>query len=109
MIPQSAEANPSVSQDLAWILDVDEVEADSIPEGTIKGTLIPFPEPNAAGLILLLPDYFDNSDYGYARETGKLCKYQAIKYDTPAKIRRNDLFRLQTSGETIYLHSLKSL
>lgn len=96
------------SQDLAWILDVDEVNADSISEGIIKGTLIPFPEPNAAGLILVLPDYFDNSDYGYARETGKLRKYQAIKYDTPAKIRRNDLFRLQTSGETIYLHSLKA-
>lgn len=97
------------SQDLAWVLDVDEVEADSVPEGIIKGTLIPFPEPNAAGLILLLPDYFDNSDYGYARETGKLGKYQAIKYDTPAKIKRNDLFKLQPSGETIYFHSLQRL
>lgn len=97
------------SQDLAWISVVEEVEADSVPEGIIKGTLIPFPEPNAAGLILLLPNYFDNSDYGYARETGKLVKYQAIKYEAPAKIRRNNLYSLKASGETIYLHSLTNL
>jgi len=94
------------SQDLAWVLNVNEVEADSVSEGIIRGTLIQFPEPNAAGLILLLPDYFDNSDYGYTRETGKLGKYQAIKYDTQAKIKRSNLFRLKNSGETIYLHSL---
>ncbi len=97
------------SQDLAWILNVDEIEASSVPEGIIRGTLIPFPEPMAAGLILLLPDYFDNSNYGYARETGKLGKYQAIKYDTQAKIKRNDLFKLEGKDETIYLHSLKAL
>lgn len=94
------------SQDVAWILTVEETYAEPVQEGTIRGTLVPFPEPNAAGLILLLPDYFDNSDYGYARETGKLGKYQAVKYETPAKISRNNLFRLQSSGETIYLHSL---
>lgn len=97
------------SQDLAWVLDVNEVEADSVSEGIIRGTLIQFPEHNAAGLILLLPDYFNNSDFGYTRETGKLGKYQAVKYDTPAKIKRNNLFRLKDSGETIYLYSLTNL
>lgn len=95
------------SQDLAWIRSVEEVEAEPVEEGTVRGTLIPFPEPNAAGLILLLPDYFDNSDFGYAREIGKLGKYQAVKYDTPARIRRADLVRLRTSDEVIYLHSLE--
>ncbi len=97
------------SQDVAWILVVEEIEAEPVQGGTIRGTLVPFPEPNAAGLILLVPDYFDNSDYGCAREIGKLGKYQAIKYETPAKISRNNLFRLQTSDETIYLHSLINL
>lgn len=94
------------SQDVAWILTVEDIDAEPVEEGTVRGTLVPFPEPNAAGLILLLPDYFENSDYGYTRETGKLAKYQAVKYETPARIIRNNLFRLNDSGETIYLHSL---
>ncbi len=93
------------SQDVAWIKSVEIVEAEPVPEGTIRGTLVPFPEPNAAGLILVLPDYFDNADMGYAREIGKLGKYQAIRYDAPAKITRPGLFRLGI-GESIYLHSL---
>lgn len=97
------------SQDVAWILVVEEVDTEPTEEGSVRGTLVPFPEPNAAGLILLLPDYFDNSNYGYARETGKLGKYQAIKYEAPAKIRRNNLYSLKASGETIYLHSLTNL
>lgn len=97
------------SQDVAWVIAVEEIDAEPVHEGTIRGSLVPFPEPNAAGLILLLPDYFDNSEYGYARETGKLTKYQAVKYETPAKINRNNLFKLHTSGETIYLHSLKTI
>lgn len=95
------------SQDLAWINTVEEIDVELVQEGTVRGTLIPFPEPNAAGLILLLPDYFDNSDFGYAREIGKIGKYQAVKYDTPAKIRRENLFKLQKSDEVIYLHSLE--
>ncbi|MBF0505665.1 MAG: type I-B CRISPR-associated protein Cas5 [Nitrospirae bacterium] len=95
------------SQDLAWIRKVEEIEVDPVEEGTVRGTLIPFPEPNAAGLILLLPDYFDNSEFGYAREIGKLGKYQAVKYDTPANIWRKNLFKLQQSDKVIYLHSLQ--
>lgn len=97
------------SQDLAWVSDVEEIEVHKVPEGIIRGTLIPFPEPNAAGLILLLPDYFDNSSYGCARETGKLRKYQAINYNTMATIKRNNLFKLNDRDETIYLHSLTIL
>jgi CRISPR-associated protein Cas5t len=93
------------SQDVAWIKSVEIVEAQPVQDGLIRGTLVPFPEPRAAGLILVLPDYFDNVDMGYAREIGKLGKYQAIRYDAPANISRPGLFRLET-GEAIYLHSL---
>ncbi len=95
------------SQDLVWIERVEEIEVEPVQEGIVRGTLIPFPEPSAAGLILLLPDYFDNSDFGYTREIGKLSKYQAVSYDTPFRIRRENLFQLQASDKAIYLHSLK--
>lgn len=95
------------SQDLAWIKNVEEIEVDEVKEGKIRGTLVPFPEPNAAGLILLLPDYFNNSDFGYTREIGKLGKYQAVKYEAPANIKRENLYKIQKTDEVIYLHSLK--
>jgi CRISPR-associated protein Cas5t len=94
------------SQDLAWITNVEEIELENVEKGNVKGTLVPFPEPNAAGLILLLPDYFDNSEFGYAREIGKLRKYQAIKYETPANIKRENLYKIEKTDEVIYLHSL---
>lgn len=94
------------SQDVAWIQAVEEVEAEPVREGMVKGTLVPFPEPNAAGLILVLPDFFENSDCGYTREIGKLRKYQAIKYEVPVTIQRSGLFKLQSAHESVYLHSL---
>jgi CRISPR-associated protein Cas5t len=96
------------SQDVAWVTTVEEVEAESAKEGYIRGTLIPFPEPNAGGVILRLPEYFDNVDAGYTRRIAKLGMYQAIKYDSPANIRRDGLVHLrgQPEGTTIYLHKL---
>ncbi len=98
------------SQDVAWITAVDVVEAESVAEGTVRGTLIPFPEPNAGGMILRLPDYFDNADTGYTRHIGKLGMYQVVKHDAPAHIRREGLVHVQNSPEehTIYLHTLAS-
>jgi len=100
------------SQDLAWIVGIPErVEAIPVEEGTVRGTLIPFPEPNAGGLILRLPDYFDNSNVGYTRRIEKLVMYQVIKHEAPAKIHREGLFKITglPDGEVIYLHSLQSL
>ncbi len=107
-------ANPPYlgrSQDLVWTVVIPErVEAIPVEEGTVRGTLIPFPEPGAGGLILRLPDYFDNSNLGYTRRMEKLGMYQVIKYEAPAKIHREGLFSIGglPEGEVIYLHSLQS-
>lgn len=99
------------SQDVAWVTAVDIVEAEAVAEGTVQGTLIPFPEPNAGGVILRLPEYFDNSDTGFTRRIGKLGMYQVIRHDAPARIRRAGLVRVEgmEDGQAIYLHTLAGL
>jgi CRISPR-associated protein Cas5t len=99
------------SQDVAWITAVDIVNAEPVVEGIVRGTLIPFPEPNAGGMILRLPDYFDNADTGYTRRIGKLGMYQVVKHDAPARIRREGLVRVDEmeDGHAVYLHTLAAL
>jgi hypothetical protein len=46
---------------------VEIFNAEPVEEGIVRGTLIPFPEPNAGGIILRLPEYFSNTDTGYTR------------------------------------------
>jgi CRISPR-associated protein Cas5t len=96
------------SQDVAWITTVEEVDAEPVTEGIVRGTLIPFPEPSAGGVILRLPEYFDNADTGYTRRVGKLGMYQVIKFDTPALVQRARLVHVegQTEEHAIYLHIL---
>lgn len=99
------------SQDVAWITTVDVVDAESVAEGIVRGTLIPFPEPSAGGIILRLPECFYNSDTGYTRRIGKLGMYQVIRYDAPARIRREGLVSVEgmEDGHAIYLHTLAAL
>ncbi|HWQ33382.1 MAG TPA: CRISPR-associated protein Cas5 [Blastocatellia bacterium] len=104
-------ANPPClgrSQDLAWITCISEVEAEATPAGTIRGTLIPFPQPGATGVILPLPDYLLNDQKGFTRQVGRVTKFQAVRYEAPAQIRRDDLYRLEGAqkDEVIYLRSL---
>lgn len=104
-------ANPPClgrSQDLAWITSVREVEAEHCSSGVIRGTLIPFPQPGATGVILPLPDYLRNDRTGFTREVGRITKYQAVRYDAPAQITRPDLFRVEglPEEEAVYLRSL---
>ena len=96
------------SQDVIWIDLIEEVAAESREEGIVRGTLVPFPEPMAAGMIVLLPDYFDNSALGFTREIGCLGKYQTVKFDSPARILRGGLYHVQGYPEdhVIYLHTL---
>lgn len=98
------------SQDIGWILAVDVVDAEPVTEGIVRGTLIPFPELNAGGIILRLPEYFDNADTGYTRNVGRLGMYQVIRHDAPARIRRQGLVRVQDlpDGHAIYMHTLAS-
>jgi CRISPR-associated protein Cas5t len=102
------------SQDLAWLTEiapstrVEEVEAEPRTEGIVRGTLIPFPQPGATGVILPLPDYINNDQTGFTREVGRVSKFQAVRYETPARIARPDLFHADgmADDEVVYLRSL---
>lgn len=95
------------SQDLCWFESIDEVEAEPVASGMIRGSLIRFPSEGASGIILLLPDWFDNADLGYARETGRLSKYQAVRYEAPShNVRCPDLYKVPGREEVIFLNKL---
>ena len=96
------------SQDLAWITLVEEIEAEPCDSGIIRGTLVPFPQPGATGVILPLPDYLRNDRTGFTRSAGRISKFQAVRYEMPAQITRADLFRVDglAKTEAIYLRSL---
>ena len=98
------------SQDIAWIISVREVEAIPVRQGVIRGTLVPFPQNGASGQILVLPDYFNNDHTGYTRTIGKLNRYLAVKWETPAEVegvREGELLNLPDTNETIYMHQLQ--
>lgn len=107
---ESPRNTPSLgrSQDLVWIEKIEELEAESISVGKIGGTLIPFPQSEAAGQILNLPNYFFNDERGFTRRIGKTSKFVAVKYENATNIKRDNLFKLQNAEiETaIYLHSI---
>jgi CRISPR-associated protein Cas5t len=95
------------SQDVAWIREVKEIEVESLSEGVVRGTLIPFPQPGASGQILNQPDYINKNQRGYTRSVGRMAKFLAVRYENPARIKRKDLFRITSAKdeEVIYLHS----
>jgi len=93
------------SQDVCWIESISEVNCEPKEEGIVRGTLVPFPTNGASGLILLLPDWFENSTTGYTRCIGKLGKYQAVSHDSPSgKIKLKNLFAVEGQDCCIYLH-----
>ncbi len=93
------------SQDICWVESVKEVHCEEQTEGSVRGTLVPFPTNGATGLILLLPDWFDNTKTGFTRSIGKLNKYQAVKNETPTgKIKLRNLFSVEGQSSCIYMH-----
>ena len=93
------------SQDICWIESIKEVLCEPKEKGSVRGTLVPFPTNGATGLILLLPDWFDNRVTGYTRSIGKLGRYQAVKYDSPTeRIKLRNLFAVKGQDFCIYLH-----
>jgi len=94
------------SQDVSWIEVVEEVECEKRESGIVSGTLLPFPTNGASGIILLLPDWFDNADTGYTRSIGKLRKYISVKSDVRAKVSLNNLYAVEKREELIYMHNL---
>lgn len=93
------------SQDLVWISKPQIVEAESVNEAKIGGTLLPFPQNDIGGQILNLPEYFYNAECGYTRRTGKTSKFVAVKYENASNISRSNLFKINDS-ESVYLHSI---
>ncbi len=93
------------SQDICWIESVNEICCEPKEEGCVRGTLVPFPTSGATGLILLLPDWFDNRTTGYTRAIGRLGRYQAVRYESPTgKIKLRNLFSVEGQDSCIYLH-----
>lgn len=96
------------SQDLVWIEEVSVVEAEKIPQGRIRGTLVPFPQSGASGQILNLPEYFFNDERGYTRRVGRTSKFVAVNFERPSHIARENVFRVENMRDetAIYLHSM---
>lgn len=94
------------SQDLVWIEKTEIVEAERSNEAKIGGTLLPFPQSDASGQILNLPEYFFNDERGYTRRTGKTSKFVAVKFENALNISRDNLFKINDSEAAIYLHSI---
>ncbi|MDQ3748799.1 MAG: type I-B CRISPR-associated protein Cas5b [Acidobacteriota bacterium] len=94
------------SQDLVWIEKTEIVEAESISEAKVGGTLLPFPQKDASGQILNLPEYFFNDERGFTRRTGRTSKFVAVKFENASSISRDNLFKIENSDSAIYLHSI---
>lgn len=96
------------SQDLAWMKEIEEIEAEPCAAGEIRGTLVPFPQNRVSGQILNLPDYFINSQLGYTRRVGKSSKFVAVRHENPSFIEADNLFKIggTSDGAAIYLRSL---
>jgi hypothetical protein len=98
------------SQDIAWIDWCREVELCPVERGYIGPTLVPYPQLGVGGLVVRLPEWFDNSFYGRPRRSGPIGHYQAMSStegDIRFHIERGDLFHssdAQRAEDVVYLH-----
>jgi CRISPR-associated protein Cas5t len=98
------------SQDIAWIKSVQQVALRPAPKGSIGPTLIPYPQQGVAGLLVRLPEWFDNDRPGYPRRPGPFGRYQAMPSAVKGlrfEIERSDLFHpsdAENATDVIYLH-----
>ncbi|MCL4436944.1 MAG: CRISPR-associated protein Cas5 [Thaumarchaeota archaeon] len=66
------------SQDLMWIKDVREVDLSSTAKGAIGPTLLSVVQEGIPGLIVRLPEWFENDLLGRPRMAGPFGKYLAM-------------------------------
>lgn len=99
------------SQDIAWFETLPNnkqyeiVEASEVNEGKVRNTLVPFPQKNAAGIILPLAEYYYNYELGETRYPLKMRTFQFIETETA--IERSNLFSIPSLDNiTIYLHDI---
>jgi CRISPR-associated protein Cas5t len=98
------------SQDIAWISFVREVDLEPVTRGAIGPTLLPYPQPGLPGLIVRLPEWFENETAGVPRRPGPFGHYQAMLPTVGTlrfEIERDDLLHpsdADAENEVIYLH-----
>lgn len=100
------------SQDLAWLETFENgkqyqiVEAQEVPKGTIRNTLVPFPQVGASGVIFPLVDYYNNFEFGHTRSPGSIRTYQFI--ESVVTIERADLYKVSNLDKcVIYMHKMQ--
>jgi CRISPR-associated protein Cas5t len=98
------------SQDIAWIKLCREVELVSVTKGALGPTLIPYPQLGVAGLIVRLPEWFDNDAVAKPRRPGPFGHYLAM-VPTAGELRfeveRDEIFHpsdARNETDAIYLH-----
>jgi CRISPR-associated protein Cas5 subtype I-B len=99
------------SQDIAWLETLENgeqseiVEADEVPQGIIRNTLIPFPQEGVGGIIIPLVDSYQNDEIGSFRRARRISKYQIVT--RPASVRRSSLFKVSNREDcVIYMHAI---
>ncbi|HTN08484.1 CRISPR-associated protein Cas5 [Agriterribacter sp.] len=102
------------SQDVAWFerlpngKQYEIIEASEVSQGIVRNTLVPFPQKNAAGIILPLAEYYYNYKLGETRYPLKMRTFQFI--DTETAIERSNLFAIPSLDNiTIYLHDITEI
>lgn len=98
------------SQDIAWIKWVKDIELFPLQKGSLGPTLVPYPQEGIAGMIVRLPEWFENSTVGQSRRPGPLGHYQAMLPTVGGlrfEVERNGLFHPSDAvneTDVIYLH-----
>lgn len=98
------------SQDIAWITSTSEVELHPVARGLIGPTLLPYPQPGVAGIMVRLPEYFDNTRAACVRRPGPFGYYHAMVStieDFRIDIERGHLFHpsdASSKEDVVYLH-----
>ena len=100
------------SQDIAWFSTINSgkqfeiVEAEHISQGTVKSTLMPFPQEGASGYIIPLVEYYDNQQIGKPRNAVKMRQYQVVTNSSVVK--NANLFKVSNCENfVIYMHSIR--
>lgn len=99
------------SQDIAWIKWCREVDLVPVKRGALGPTLIPYPQQGIAGLIVRLPEWFENRVAGRPRRSGPFGHYLAMvptAGDLRFEVERGDLFHpsdAKNEADAFYLHT----
>lgn len=87
------------SQDLGWIQFVRKIELTPVEAGSVRQTVVRFPNTQVGGLILPpLADFYSNARNGYVREAGRYSRYQFVR--NPTCLKRTPGLELYHPGDS---------